>query len=118
MEQTQTWLEPIAHFNHMKDNLRIWGKLYIDKLNRTAGGWLVDSWSEHGSPYWQVCMHWVPNNEAKAYLLQLNVGFPRSDMNVYAEDKEIEPERLAFILECVAKWKDEWMASETKKHGG
>jgi hypothetical protein len=49
MEQTETWIEPIAHFNHMKDNLRIWGKLYIDKLNRTPGGWLVDSWSEHGS---------------------------------------------------------------------
>jgi len=118
MEQTQTWLEPIASFNRMEGNLRIWGKLYIDKLGRTVGGWLVHSWSESGLPYWQVHMHWVPNNEAKAYAVQLSIGFPRSDMNVYAEDKEIEPERLAFIIECVSKWKDEWMTAEMNKQGG
>ncbi len=98
-----------------KDNLRMWGKLYVSKTGQTVGGWLVDSWSENGAPYWQPKMHWLDKKENKLCHVQLNVDFGHSSMNIHGEDADIEPERAKFIRATVGQWEQEWLEAEAKK---
>jgi hypothetical protein len=84
------------------------GKLFLSKTDRTIVGWLVDSWSENGSPYWQPKMHWLDETKDKL----CHFEFP---LKMRTEDTSIDPERAKFIRETVSKWKEEWLAQEAKK---
>jgi hypothetical protein len=116
MENERTLIEQIFHRSIVEGNLHIWGRLYVDKLGQTPGGWLVDSWSENGAPYWQPDMHWLANKDKVISRVHLNIGV-FNGLLVHGEDKEIEPERAKFIRATVAKWEQEWLAEEAKKLG-
>ena len=49
-----------------RENLRMWGQLYLGGTGQTVGGWLVDSWSENGAPYWGCKMHWFDRKGRQA----------------------------------------------------
>src|SRR2546428_228343 len=98
-----------------KENLRMWGQLYLSRTGRTVGGWLVDSWAENGAPYWHCKMHWFDKKENKLHNVYLNMGFGTGSMNLAGEDTEIEPERAKFIRETVEQWETEWLQEEAKK---
>jgi hypothetical protein len=96
-------------------NLVVWGQLYVSNTGRTVGGWLVNSWSENGAPYWHPKMHWFDKKENKLNHVYLNVDFVQSAMNVIGEDTDIDPERAKFIRATVDKWEGEWLAEEGNK---
>ncbi len=106
-------IEMIRSFVGSEDNQRMWGNLYISKTGPTVGGWLVDSWSEHGAPYWQPRLHWFDKRENKFYHVFLNMDV--AQMNLQGEDKEIDPKRAAFIRKMLEKWELEWLQDEAKK---
>ena len=110
-----TQIEQIYSRAEFQGNLHMWGKLFVEKLNHTIGGWLVDSWSEGGAPYWQPQMHWFAKKDDKIYRVQMNIGMHGSTMNIFGEDTDIDLERAKFIRENVAKWEQDWIDSETKK---
>lgn len=93
----------------------MWGQLYVSKTGRVVGGWLVDSWSEHGAPYWHPKMHWFDKKENRLYNVQLDIDFGHGTMNIYGEDAEIDPERAKFIRETVAQWENDWLDAEAKE---
>jgi hypothetical protein len=95
-----------------KENLRMWGKLYLSKTGRTVGGWLVDSWSENGAPYWRPKMHWFDKNEDK--LNHVYLHFDLNSMQLAGEDTDVEPERAKFIRETVGQWEKEWLQEQGK----
>ena len=93
----------------------MWGQLYLDKAGRSAGGWLTDSWSENGSPYWQCKFHWYNIKDKKLYHAKLNIGiYGAGNMDVGGEDTDIEPERAEFIRDMIAKWELEWLQLQAK----
>jgi hypothetical protein len=96
-----------------KENLRMWGKLYVSRWGQAAGGWLVDSWAENGAPYWRPRMHWLSRKENKLQKVYLN--FDTGAMQLAGDDSEIEPERAKFIRETVEQWETEWLQEESKK---
>jgi hypothetical protein len=96
-------------------NLRMWGQLYVSRTDGTVAGWLVDSWSENGAPYWNPKMHWLDRRENNLYNVYLDIGFGQSSMNLRGEDIDIDEERAKFILATVDKWEQEWLAEEGKK---
>jgi hypothetical protein len=103
-------LQQIRSYAGHEGNLAMWGKLYISQTGRTVGGWLVDSWSQNGAPYWQPKVHWFDRGENKLYHVYLNIGLgPRGSMDLHGEDKEIDPKRAAFIRKMVDKWESEWL---------
>jgi hypothetical protein len=119
MPDEQDQIERVhSRLSNRDKNLRMWGQLYVSQTGRTVGGWLVDSWSEGGAPYWQPEMHWLDKKDGKAYRVQLNINMGRSAMNLYGEDKEIDPGRAKFIRATVAQWEQEWLEDEGKKMGG
>jgi len=97
-----------------KDNLRIWGQLNLSKTGRTIGGWLVNSWSELGAPYWQSKLHWLDKGDKKLYRLSLKIGQGINLINTQIEDTDIESERSKFIREMVERWETEWLQEEAK----
>ena len=97
-----------------KENLRIWGQLYISRTGQTVVGWLVDSWAENGAPYWHSKMHWFDKVENKLHCAYLNMGFRPGSINLAGEDTEIETERAKFIRETVEQWETEWLLEETR----
>ena len=98
-----------------KDNLRMWGQLYVSRTGRTVSGWLVDSWSENGAPYWHPKMHWFDKKEDKLCHVELNVDLGRSAMNIHGEDADINQERAKFIRATLEQWEQEWLDDESKK---
>jgi len=96
-DQVEKVRSRIAH----EGNLRMWGQLYVSRTGRTVAGWLVDSWSENGAPYWLPKMHWFDKKENKLYHVRLNI---LSSMNLLGEDTDTEPERAKFIRATVNKW--------------
>jgi hypothetical protein len=60
-------------------------------------------------------MNWVKASDKKIHLVQMNVGMQNSQMNIFQEDTEIEPDRAEFIQSSIAKWEQEWLAEEAKK---
>src|SRR5882762_183911 len=103
-------LEMARSFVGSEDNLRMWAKLYISRTGRTVGGWLLDSWSELGAPYWRPQLHWFDKGDEKFYRAYLD--FDRHSMR--REDTEIEPERAKFIRKMLEKWELEWLQDEAK----
>jgi hypothetical protein len=102
-------LQHIRSYTGREGNLVMWGKLHISQTGRTVGGWLVDSWSENGAPYWQGQMHWFDRAENKFY----HVYFTRPGaLDLRGEDKDIDPKRAAFIRKMVDKWEGEWLKEE------
>jgi hypothetical protein len=93
-------------------NLRMWGQLHVSQTGRTVGGWLVDSWSELGAPYWNPKLHWFDKFENKFY--HVNKDFDRHSMNLHGEDRDIDPKRAGFIRKMVDKWELEWLQDEAK----
>jgi len=79
---------------------------------RTVGGWLVNSWSVFGAPYWTPKLHWLDKKENKLCHVGLNA---QSSMDLDGEDTSIDPERAKFIRATVDKWEQEWLAEEGKK---
>lgn len=108
-------LERIRSFTGHDDNLRMWGQLYISQTGRTVGGWLLDSWSEHGEPYWLPKLHWFDKGDNKLYHVYMDMGFGRSSMNLHGEDTDIDPRRAKFIRKMLEKWELEWLQDEGKK---
>jgi hypothetical protein len=98
-----------------RDNLRMWGQLYVSKTGRTVGGWLVDSWSEDGAPYWRPKMHWFDKKENKIFQVQFDVNFRQGSMHIQAEDKDIDPARDKFIRTTVEQWEREWLEAQANK---
>jgi hypothetical protein len=45
----------------------------------------------------------------------MNIGMHNSQMNIFQEDIEIEPNRAEFILFSIEKWEREWLNEEAKK---
>jgi hypothetical protein len=108
-------LEQIRSFAGRDGNLCIWGKLYGSRTGRTVGGWLVDSWSEHGGPpYWQAKLHWFDKAENKLCNVYLKMGYGESSMNLHGEDTEVDPKRASFVRKMVNKWELEWLRDEAK----
>lgn len=105
-------IEKIHNRLTREGNLLMWGHLYVSKTSRTVGGWLVDSWSENGAPYWTPKMHWFDKKENKLFHVQPNL---LSSTTMRGEDTDIEPERAKFIRATVNKWEQEWLAEEGKK---
>ena len=108
-------LQNIRSFAGHDDNLRMWGKLHVSQTGRTVGGWLVDSWSEHGAPYWQPKVHWFDKGENKFYHVYMD--FDRHSMNLHGEDTDIEPDRAKFIRKMLEKWELEWLQEQAKTGG-
>ena len=81
-----------------KENLRMWGKLYVRKWDQTVLGWLVDSWAENGAPYWRPRMHWLDRKDNKLQRAYLNFDIGAIQC---ADDSEVEPERVKFIRETI-----------------
>jgi len=96
-----------------KENLRMWGKLYLCKTGRTVSGWLVDSWSENGAPYWRPKMHWFDKNADK--LNHVYLQFDLSAMQLHEEHTDVEPERDKFIREKVEHWETEWLQEQSEE---
>jgi len=111
LEQIQRIYSRSAH----KDNLRIWGKLFVSKTGRTVGGWLIDSWSEGGAPYWPPKSYWLDKKEDKLYQVQMNLGLAGASMNMGGEATDIEPDRAKFIRATLDQWELEWLVEEGKK---
>lgn len=95
-----------------KENLCMWGHLYLSKTGQTGGGWLVDSWSEHGAPYWQPKMNWLEKRENKLYRAYLNTGYGGGSIQLVGEDTEIESDRVKFIRDMVEQWELEWLKEQ------
>jgi len=95
-----------------ENDLRIWGKLYVNRTGRTVGGWLLNSWSLQGAPYWTAKMHWFDRGEEKFYKVYLDFGI--GSINLHGEDTEVEPERAKFMRKMMEKWEVEWMHDEAK----
>lgn len=92
-----------------KENLRMWGKLYLPKGELTGGGWLIDSWAEGGAPYWRPKMSWLDRKENKLQRAYLNF---ETGAIQYGQDKEIEPERAKFIRETIEQWEKDWLQAQ------
>lgn len=104
--------EMVRSFVGYEDNLRMWGQLYINRTGSTVGGWLLNSWSEHGALYWTAKFHWFDKSDGKVYQVYLEFG---RAINLHGEDTNIEPERAKFIRKMVEKWESEWMQDAGKK---
>ncbi len=104
--------EMVRSFVGYEDNLRMWGQLWLNRTGSTVGGWLVNSWSERGAPYWTPRMHWFDKSDGKMYNVILQIG---RSMDLHGEDTNIEPERAKFIRKMLEKWELEWMQDEGKK---
>lgn len=103
-------VQMIRSFVGHEDNLRIWGKIYVSQTGRTAGGWLLHSWSENGKPYWHAEQHWFEKCENKFYRAYFDID--RRSWNLHCEDKDIDPKRAAFIRKMVDKWELEWLLEQ------
>jgi len=103
--------QPIRSFVGSEDNLRITGQLYVS-ATRAIQGWLLDSWSELGAPFWQARMHWFARGENKFYRPYFD--FDRRTLTLVGEDKDIEPERANFLRKMADKWEQEWWKDGTK----
>jgi hypothetical protein len=60
MADIPTRSEIVFNGNAQQENLNIWGKLFIDKTGQGNDGWLVDSWSHSGTPYWRPLIMSAP----------------------------------------------------------
>jgi hypothetical protein len=94
---------------------RMWGTLYIDPTNGTPAGWLCNSWTEgctSAADVLQPEIHWLSKEDGKFYRMRLNIPFVGpSAIEVFGEDKEIDPRREAFIRATIAGWEDEYLRS-------
>jgi hypothetical protein len=108
-------VERIRSFVGYEDNLRMWGQLYVSRTGRTVVGWLLDSWSKHGEPYWLPKLHWFDKSDEKLYHVYLSMGYAGgSSMNLHGEDKDIDPKRGKFVRKMLEKWELEWLQDEGK----
>jgi hypothetical protein len=103
--------EMVRSFAGYEDSKRMWGRLYVNRTGNTVGGWLLDSWSEHGAPYWMPKVNWFDKSDGKFYHVYLEFG---RAINLHGEDAKIEPERAKFIKKMLDKWELEWMQDEAK----
>jgi hypothetical protein len=93
--------------------ISMWATLHTNQLTGEVAGWIVDTWSERGVlPPFLPKMHWVPKEDSKFYNMKLNVDW-RSSIVVFDEDKEIEPQRAAFIRATLATWEQEYLEEKT-----
>jgi hypothetical protein len=105
-------LERIRSFVGHEDNLHMWGQLFISRTGHTVGGWLLDSWSELGAPYWLPKLHWFDKGKNKLYHVYLDFG--SGSMNLHGEDAEVDPKRAKFIRGMLEKWELQWLQDEGK----
>src|ERR1700722_7269769 len=90
-EVTGTSTKRLFSRTYAKDNISMWGQLYIDLPSGKPGGWLVDSWSEFGPPHWNCRLLWYSGG--KFYQVMLNIGFGgHGDMHIAGEEAEVEPD--------------------------
>jgi len=108
-------IERIFSRSGLRGNLGMWAHLNVDTSGTTAGGWLVNTWSQGGAPYWQPRFHWFERQNNKIYRALLNIGTHGGNVNMVGEATDIEPEREAFIRENIAKWEEEWLAQGGKR---
>ena len=92
--------------------LAIWGQLHLSTTGQTVGGWLVNSWSELGAPFWQPEMHWFDAGEKKFYRVFLDIE--GRSMNLIGEAIDIDAERASFIRKMIQKWEKEWLQRQPK----
>jgi hypothetical protein len=107
-------IEKIYNRLTRRENLCMWGHLYLSKTGQSGGGWLVDSWSEHGAPYWLPKMHWVERPENKLSHTYLNMGYGGA-IQLRSEDTGVEPDRAIFIRGMVEQWALEWLKEQENK---
>ena len=110
-------IQQVLGRNGSEGNLYMWGKLYVYRPALTVAGWLVDSWSINGSPYWQPEVHWLDKKEDKVWRIQMNLNLGRRAMNIHGADKEIDPARAKFIRATVERWEKEWYDDGAKLPG-
>ena len=104
--------EMVRSFVGYENNLQMWGQLWLNRTANTIGGWLLNSWSQLGAPYWTPKMHFLDKSDGKLYHVILQIGH---SMDLHGEDTNIEPERAKFIRKMVEKWELEWLKDEAKK---
>src|ERR1700722_15431528 len=85
-----------------RDDLRMWGKIAVDAVG--AGDWLVGSWSVDGLPRWVPRMHYYRREDRKFYLVRPNIAPNKMELTVEQEDKDLDPQRAAFIVENIENW--------------
>ncbi|HEY4907628.1 MAG TPA: hypothetical protein VIH74_09260 [Candidatus Acidoferrum sp.] len=85
-----------------RDDLRMWGKIAVDAVG--AGDWLVGSWSVDGLPRWVPRMHYYRREDRKFYLVRPNIAPEKMELTVDQEDKDLDPQRAAFIVENIENW--------------
>jgi hypothetical protein len=105
-------IERIRNFVGHEDNLHMWGQLNISRTGRTAGGWLLSSWSEPGAPYWNSKLHWFDRGDEKLYHAYLDLDRPSVELR--GEDTEIDAKRAEFIRKMLEKWELEWLQDKGK----
>jgi len=88
----------------------MWAQLFISQTGGTVRGWLLDSWSEHGAPYWLPKLHWFDRGDEKFYHVDMGDGFGGSStLHRRGEDTDIDPKRAGFIRKMLEKWELEWL---------
>lgn len=109
-------LERIRSFVGRDGNLVMWAQLFINQPSGTVRGWLLDSWSEHGEPYWLPKLHWFDKSDQKFYHVYMGDGFGgSSSLHRRSEDADIDPKRAGFVRKMLEKWELEWLQDEGKK---
>lgn len=109
--QVPAQIEQVYSRVAFKENLRMWGKLYLPRVGQAGGGWLIDSWTEGGAPYWRPKMTWLDRIGHRLQRAYLNFD---TGAIQYGEDSEMEPERAQFIRETVQQWEKEWLKEQEK----
>jgi hypothetical protein len=90
----------------------MWGKLIFNDEGGVIEGWMVDSWTGitiSAAEQLQPVMHWVEAQTGKFHRMRF-AGDISPSIQVFDEDKEIDPRRKAFIEKTLAQWEKEWVA--------
>jgi hypothetical protein len=90
-----------------RDELRMWGKIAADTVGKSAGDWLVGSWSTDGLPRWVPRMHYYRREDRKFYVVRPNIAAAKMELIVDQEDRDLDPERAKFIMDSVDTWERE-----------
>jgi len=85
-------------------DLRMWGKIAADTIGKSAGDWLVGSWSVDGVPRWIPRMHYYSCEERKFYIVRPNIELAKMELIVEQEDKDLDHQRAKFLMENIESW--------------
>jgi hypothetical protein len=107
-------IEQVYSRTAVVDHVSMWGKLFVNKLNRKAVGWLVDTWTELGvDERLRPKMHWVSIADGKFHHSFVSGDF-RLGIAPGGEDTEIESKRAAVIRANLERWEQEYIQQQSR----